>query len=53
MIEKKIITRIKKNGICLIENFYSPNECKKLVKVSEELFANLKKKGENFQNFVK
>ena len=51
MIEKKVITKIKKNGICLIENFYSPNECKKLVKVSEELFANLKKKRREFSKF--
>ena len=44
MFSKKNIYKIQKDGILILENFYDKNECKKLVKYSEELLLKLTKK---------
>ena len=48
MLDKKIINKIRLNGLCVIEDFYSLKECKKLVGISEKIFTNLKKKKRYF-----
>lgn len=51
MLDKKIINKIRLNGLCVIEDFYSLKECKKLVGISEKIFTNLKKKKREFSKY--
>ena len=44
MLDKKIINKITHKPLCVIEDFYSLKECKKLVGISEKYLNYLKKK---------